>query len=330
MAYRHEPLDPDDPLLGFKPVPHKAARRNSIVPARQRAFIASLAECGIVTHAARHIGSSVEALYRLRNWPGGEEFRAAWDEALDRSIGRLEDIALTRAIEGEERMVVSAGKLMGYETRYNDALIMFFLRNRRGERYAPDWRALKPGHPVYEKIKAEAIEAYEAADEENEQATLESLDAFFEGLRQKRLANEALEAEFEAEEAEKERARAEETARRKRVEGDEGEDRYSGATALSTSAFSAVLAAASTARAGSARRMLSSRNCLEATTEGAPIIRSCARWFIGKAMTSRMLGSSASSMTMRSMPGAEPPCGGAPSLNASIMPEKLASTSARL
>jgi hypothetical protein len=46
---------------------------------------------------------------------------------------------------------------------------------------------------------------------------------------------------------------------------------------------------------------------------GAPISRSCACWFIGKAMTSRMFGSSASSMTMRSMPGAEPPCGGAPS-----------------
>ncbi len=46
-------------------------------------------------------------------------------------------------------------------------------------------------------------------------------------------------------------------------------------------------------------------------------------------MTSRMLGSSASSMTMRSMPGAEPPCGGAPYLNAPIMPGKLVSTSSR-
>ena len=44
-------------------------------------------------------------------------------------------------------------------------------------------------------------------------------------------------------------------------------------------------------------------------------------------MTSRMFGSSASSMTMRSMPGAEPPCGGAPNLKALIMPAKLVSTS---
>ena len=66
---------------------------------------------------------------------------------------------------------------------------------------------------------------------------------------------------------------------------------------------------------GSARRMWSSRSRSGGTGAGACIIRSCACWFIGKATTSRMLGVSASSMTMRSMPGAEPPCGGAPNLN---------------
>lgn len=224
MAYRHEPLDPGDPLLGFRPVMHKRPRRNSITPARQRAFIASLAECGIVTQAARSIGASMEALYKLRNWPGAEEFRAAWDAAVDRGVMRLEDTALARAIEGEERMVVSGGKLMGYETRHNDQLVMFFLRNRRGARYAPDWRSIRPGHPLYEKIKAEVIEAYRAQEEEDEEASVEALDAFFEGLKQRRLANEALLAEFDAKEAEEERARAELAAQRVRVEGDEGEE----------------------------------------------------------------------------------------------------------
>ena len=40
--------------------------------------------------------------------------------------------------------------------------------------------------------------------------------------------------------------------------------------------------------------------------------RSSARWFIGKSTTSRRFSSPQSSMTMRSMPGAMPPCGGAP------------------
>jgi hypothetical protein len=60
----------DDPLLGFVPVPHSRPRRNSITPDRQRAFIAAL--------AAREIGASLEALYKLRNRPGAEGFRTAW------------------------------------------------------------------------------------------------------------------------------------------------------------------------------------------------------------------------------------------------------------
>jgi len=157
MAFRHEPLDEDDPLLGFRPVPHKAARRNSIVPARQRAFIASLAECGIVSQAARSIGASMEALYKLRQKPGAEEFRAAWDAAIDRGVMRLEDTALARAIEGEERMVVSGGQVLGHETRFNENLVMFFLRNRRAARYDAQ-KEIGPGHPVYEKVR----DAYEA------------------------------------------------------------------------------------------------------------------------------------------------------------------------
>jgi hypothetical protein len=225
MAFRHEGLDPDDPLLGFKPVPHKQARRNSIVPARQRAFIASLAECGIVTQAARSIGASMEALYKLRNRPGAVEFRAAWDAAVDRGVMRLEDTALARAIKGEERMVVSAGKHMGTEIRHNEALVMFFLRARRGERYAPDWRALKPGHPVYERIAAEAVAAYRAGPEqEDEEEVLNSIDRFLEGMRQRRLANEALFAEQAAEEEAREAAEAARARSRPPGSGEDGKD----------------------------------------------------------------------------------------------------------
>lgn len=66
VAYEHEPPSPDDPLLSFAPVPHTRPRRNSITPDLQRAFIAHLAATGIVQSAARHIGKSMEALYKLR------------------------------------------------------------------------------------------------------------------------------------------------------------------------------------------------------------------------------------------------------------------------
>ena len=62
--------------------------------------MAALAATEIVTQAARSIGKSMEALYKLCNQPGAEGFAAAWDAAVDRGVQRLEDTALARAIEG--------------------------------------------------------------------------------------------------------------------------------------------------------------------------------------------------------------------------------------
>lgn len=125
----------DDPLLGFMPVPHARPRANSITPDVQRAFIAQLAATGIVSAAARHVGKSLEALYKLRQRPGAEGFRAAWDAALDRGVSRLEDSALARAMQGEERLILHGGEVIGAERRHNEALVMFFLRNRLPHRY---------------------------------------------------------------------------------------------------------------------------------------------------------------------------------------------------
>ncbi|MBC7158931.1 MAG: hypothetical protein H5U21_02650 [Porphyrobacter sp.] len=170
---------PDDPLLDFAPVPHKQPRRNSITASRQRAFIAALAASGVVAQAARSIGASLEALYKLRHRPGAEGFASAWDEAVDRGVKRLEDCALARAIEGEERMVVSAGKVVGTERRHNEGLVMFFLRHRRAERYG---REVRPGHPLYERIRAEVLAA-EAAAQPSEQEVIDSINRKIDQMR---------------------------------------------------------------------------------------------------------------------------------------------------
>ena len=153
VAYELAPPAPDDPLLGFMPVPHVAARSNSITPDVQRAFIAQLATTGIVKDAARHVGKSLEALYKLRARPGAEGFRAAWDAALDRGVARLEDSALARAIQGEERLVLHQGKVVGVERRHNEALVMFFLRTRLAHRYDQQ-KEVGPDHPVYRRVEA--------------------------------------------------------------------------------------------------------------------------------------------------------------------------------
>ena len=144
-----------DPLLGFSPYLHAQPRSNSITPDLQRQFVATLAATGIVTQAAKSIGRSMEALYKLRAKPGAEGFAAAWDEAVDRGVQRLEDTALARAIEGvPDWRPTSDGGLMTMGQKHNENLVMFFLRNRRPERYSEH---LRPGHPVYERIRREVL-----------------------------------------------------------------------------------------------------------------------------------------------------------------------------
>lgn len=123
---------------------------------------------------ARHIGASLEALYKLRKRPGAEGFDAGWDAALDRGIARLEESALARAIEGEERMVVSAGKVLGVERRHNEALVMFLLRTRRPARYGAD---VQPGHPLYERIRAEVLAVERAGQMRSEEEVYAAIDA---------------------------------------------------------------------------------------------------------------------------------------------------------
>ena len=190
-AFTDLPPQPDDPLLGFAPYLHAAPRRNSITPDRQQAFIAALAASGIVTQAARQIGASLEALYRLRNQPGAEHFAAAWEAAIDRGIARLEDCALERAIAGEERLVMRGGEVVARWTRYDTGLLMFLLRQRRAGRWNSEgahFANLRPGHPVFDRLKREwerqlAIEA--AA---NHEEVIQSLNAKLELMRQRQLA----------------------------------------------------------------------------------------------------------------------------------------------
>ncbi len=158
VAYTPAPEpDDDDPLLAFAPFIHPAPRRNSITPDKQRRFVSTLAATGIVNQAARAIGVSMEALYKLRHRPGAEGFAAAWDAAVERGLSRLEDCALELAIAGEELPIVSAGKLLGTYRKHNFGHIRFVLSQRRGARWNAEsthWANLVPGHPVYERLKS--------------------------------------------------------------------------------------------------------------------------------------------------------------------------------
>jgi hypothetical protein len=148
------PPSPDDPLLQFAPYLHPRPRRNSITPDLQRHFVATLAATGIVNQAARSIGRSMEALYKLRARPGAEGFAAAWDEAHHWGLKRIEDCALERLLSGDG---------WGFDVAQNaDSILCMLLQLR--DRHRVDIRDLQPGHPVYERIRGEVLEELAGVD----------------------------------------------------------------------------------------------------------------------------------------------------------------------
>jgi len=183
VAFVGPPPGEGDPLLGFAPYIHAAPRARSITPQVQRGFIAHLAATGIVKQAARHVGRSLEALYALRHRPGAEGFSAAWDAALERGVRRLEDVALERAMTGTRTPIVSGGEILGHWDKPDNALLRFLLQHRLPGKYGV--HNLKPGHPIYESIRAEVL----AEEQEDEQEVFDRIDAFIDDMRVRRAAN---------------------------------------------------------------------------------------------------------------------------------------------
>lgn len=90
-------LDPP----AFTPVPIRA-RHDGWTPERQHRFIAALTATGIVAAAARAVGKSATAAYKLRERPGAESLAAAWDVAQYMAGDRVYAQAIDRAINGVE------------------------------------------------------------------------------------------------------------------------------------------------------------------------------------------------------------------------------------
>lgn len=122
-------------LPQFAPVPRATKRSDGWKAEVQHAFIQALAETGSVRAACARVKRADHGAYMLRRHPEAEEFRRAWDAALDIGLRRIEDLAMDRALNGHEQPMYSYGKLVGTRTVYNDRLLMFMLRNRAPERF---------------------------------------------------------------------------------------------------------------------------------------------------------------------------------------------------
>ena len=126
------------PKIDFTPVPVRH-RHDGWTPERQSQFLEALAQCGCVDEACRRVGMGRSSAYELRARMDAESFRAGWSVALDHGVGRLEDAAFSRAINGVTRPVFYKGEQIGERTYYDERLAMFLLRYRDPARYGR-WR----------------------------------------------------------------------------------------------------------------------------------------------------------------------------------------------
>lgn len=133
--------------INFEPVQLRA-RHDGWTAEKQIAFIEALAETACVEEACRRVGMSDSSAYQLRRRPAGAAFRQAWDAALDYALHRLEQAALSRALNGVPRPVFYQGEQVGEWREYDERLTMFLLRFRRAHRFGGWIDALPPAPDV--------------------------------------------------------------------------------------------------------------------------------------------------------------------------------------
>lgn len=207
MIDHTRPETPPHALPAFTPVPRKCRRHDGWTADRQRRFIDALADLGSVRAAANAVNMTPESAYLLRRHPEADEFRTAWEAALALGVQRLEDIAMDRALNGVEVPVFCFGKVIGTRIVYNDALLMFLLRNRAAHRFNAD--SLNSNDVAtrsqLERLKREWRAEWEAEWKEQQaresEGILDRINLKLERMRQRQLAARAEEEARQAEEA---------------------------------------------------------------------------------------------------------------------------------
>lgn len=134
-AHGHDPHGHDPHAYDWYPVLRRP-RADGWTPARQRAFVETLADTASPRQAADAVGLTLSSAYKLRRSAGAEGFAAAWDAAVQHGAKRLVDLALERAVDGVEEPVFDRdGKVIAHRRRYNDRMLMFLIRAHLPDRY---------------------------------------------------------------------------------------------------------------------------------------------------------------------------------------------------
>lgn len=128
-----KPYDPSE----YRWVPvRRRPRYDGWTEEKQRRFIETLADTGLVNVAAKAVGMTRASAYQLRRSPHGAAFARAWDAARHHAGDLIEDIAFERAIEGTEQEVLDRdGNVIATRLVHDNRLIQYLLRHLKPERY---------------------------------------------------------------------------------------------------------------------------------------------------------------------------------------------------
>jgi len=97
------------------------------------AFLAALSLNANVTQSAIAAGVSRSSVYLHRD--ADEDFKKAWDDAIEQAVDRLEAEAWRRAFEGTTEPIYSQGKYVADRVVYSDGLMTTLLKAHRPEKY---------------------------------------------------------------------------------------------------------------------------------------------------------------------------------------------------
>lgn len=122
---------------------------------RQRYFLETLAETGSVHLASSAARLTARSAYKLRT--RSPAFAAAWDGALQLSVGRLSAIVFDRAINGRVEQIYADGALVGEKRVPSDRLLTWLLARLDPKRFALPWEQRGEADP-----QAEAVAAFPA------------------------------------------------------------------------------------------------------------------------------------------------------------------------
>lgn len=108
-------------------------RRDAAQQGKKAAFLLAFEDEGTVFHAAKRAGIDRTTHYRWLN--EDPEYRAAFADAEETVVEKLEREGMRRAREGTDKPVFHQGEVVGHIREYSDTLLIFLLKARRPNVY---------------------------------------------------------------------------------------------------------------------------------------------------------------------------------------------------